>query len=65
MNLETIGKIRDGDGLTNEELEEAIVWFSSLEESLTLLGPKFYLAKVEVIRILESLKQFAFHRSLP
>jgi hypothetical protein len=62
MTKELLAKIENGDGLTDEELETALGFYTDLEGKLRLLGPKFHLAWVEVLRTQQALASFKFHR---
>lgn len=48
MTPEILKKITDGDGVTDEELDTAIAFFTPLEASLKLLGPHFHHAWYDV-----------------
>ena len=63
MNLGTIyQKLRDGDKLTNEELNFAIKEFEDLENKLLQLGPVFQLSRVEITQRLHEMRTWKFHR---
>jgi len=65
MTADLIEKIRVGDHLTDEELDEAIAFYGQLESGLRLLGPTFHLAWVEVQRVYHALRGYRHHRDHP
>ena len=62
MTAEIIRKIRDGDRLSDAELNEAIDFYGRMEDGLRLLGPHFHLARVEVQRTHNTLQTYRYHR---
>jgi hypothetical protein len=62
MTNEFVEKISRGDGLTDDELRNAIYFYRNLEHSLSVLGSRFYLARCEVNRILIQLESMQLHR---
>ena len=65
INKEILRKIEHAEELTDDELNEAILFFQELEDSMLSLGPRFHLAFCEINRVLQSLKSFQWHRELP
>lgn len=53
-----VQKFNDGDALTDDELDQLIYLYTSLEFGLKLLGPRFHLAWKEVMHNLERLNSF-------
>jgi len=51
-------KIKDGGPISNSELNEAIDFFSDLEDKLMVLGPVFRLAWKEALNIKITLESF-------
>jgi hypothetical protein len=62
MTADVIEKIRVGDHLTDEELDEAIAFYGQMESGLRLLGPTFHLAWAEVQRVLYQLQSYRHNR---
>lgn len=57
-----IEKINHGDGLTDEELRDAVRFYKNLEESLLCLGKEFSLARIPVTHTLQALESFQYAR---
>lgn len=55
-------KFRNGDHITDEELEQGIAFFSTLSENLHSLGDMFRLSAWEADRVLGQLMSFKRHR---
>lgn len=62
MTADIVEKIRVGDPLTDEELDEAIAFYGQLESGLRLLGPTYHLAWIEVQRVLYQLQSYRHNR---
>jgi len=58
MDKEILRKIEVGDGLTDAELTEAIVFFTQMEAGLSLLGPRFHFQWVYCAHTLDALRGF-------
>lgn len=58
-----VKKISRGDGLTNNELDQALNFYTELEEALDCLGPEFKLAWKEVMHTTERLRIFSEARN--
>jgi hypothetical protein len=50
----------EGEPISDEELFFGLSFFTDLEEKLEQLGPRFYIAKKEVGRVLEGLERYHF-----
>jgi len=57
MTSDIVNKIRQGDGLTDGELDVSIAFFEVLVQQLDDIGPHFHLAWVDCHRTLLSLQQ--------
>lgn len=53
-----LNKFRNGDGLSDDELDDLLSLYSRLDEDLRWLGPEFRLAWSEVLRCKMSLESF-------
>lgn len=60
---DVVQKIRQGDAISNKELEEAIPFYQNLVNSLTVLGAKYDLARDDCDRTLRMLQGFATMRA--
>lgn len=58
MDKELLEKIRVGDGITDDELDRALVFFRHLEASLKLMGTVFHHAWFDVFSTLNRLEGF-------
>ena len=58
MTKEILHKIEVGDGLTDEELDISVEFFTDLEEKLDLMGAKYYLAWKPVFYLKIRLQEF-------
>lgn len=56
---DVVQRIRQGSSISNKELEEAIPFYQTLVNSLTVLGDKYDLARAECDRTLRMLKRFS------
>lgn len=65
MTAEIVEKIRVGDPLTDEELNDAIDFYGRMESGLRLLGPHYHLAWVDVQRVYHELRSYRHHRDNP
>ncbi len=63
MTREIIEKISSGDHLTDEELDEAIIFYGRIETDIRLLGEKFFLPWAEVRRVYDTLRGYRYHRN--
>jgi hypothetical protein len=62
MTTELVEKIRIGDPLSDQELDDAIEFYSKMKSGLRLLGPHYYLPWVEVQRVFETLIGYRNYR---
>lgn len=58
MDKVLLKKINDGDGITDEELDTALEFFSDLEPKLKLMGAHFHHAWFDVFMTLQRLEGF-------
>jgi len=65
VTAEIAHKIRVGDPLSDDELNDAIEFYGRMESGLRLLGPHYHLAWVEVQRTYEALRSYRHHRDNP
>lgn len=58
IDKELLDKINNGDGITDEELDQALRFFRAIEPSLKILGPHFHHAWYDVFMTLNRLEEF-------
>ena len=56
-------KVLDGDPMSDNELEQALEFFTRIERDLQALGPRFHLSFAEANRVLRTLRQQHTSRS--
>ena len=55
-------KIRNGDAVTDDELDQAIRFYKKLHELLDQLGPRWYFANNEARRLYQQYIDYSYHR---
>jgi hypothetical protein len=62
ITKEMVAKVKQGDPVSDDELEILLKEFRSLHDILSVLGAEFYLARVEVLRNLIRFEDWDRHR---